>query len=189
MWTLTYAQPATPTLLDLPLQSGEKACTLYLAHHFLRTVQRVETSQHYIVGGFGVILLLHRGEHVIIQPHSHEFTLSCFSVLLFVTICYILCILYLCYEARKKTLVFMQPALNWPELCLDSVSHTQWWKLLTWPSGYQQVWSQQPKSVLRQNLKCRTTLCVPPSIRAVPSDPDGQLRLYFLCDFNLRIQP
>lgn len=35
----------------------------------------------------------------------------------------------------------------------------------------------------------RTSLCVPRSVHAVPSEPDWQLCLHFLCDFNLRIRP
>lgn len=80
--------------------------------------------------------------------------------------CYILCILYLCYEAcrsvRGESSHFVLWGLNWP--AHSSFSHTQCSKW-TRPSGYDQVMH----AVAQDNAIAKTSSGVPPCVFLIPT--------------------
>lgn len=119
-----------------------------------------------------------------------------FCIVLYVTTArYILCILCMSYEPckskqRPKTLTlfhaFKSPA-NSP--FFPSPPHTAFKYLLQVleSARYDQECRRPPKRNAKtkpRERQERTSLCVPRSVRAASSEPGGQLRLRFLCDFQ-----
>lgn len=143
-------------------------------------------------------------ERVLVSPRSPRLYVSretvyiqyislfLFCIALYaITTRYVLCMLYLCYGACKKNAPFETTEVPFGGF----FPHTHcFFKMALGQPGPPATIKSFPAAVPGNAIAKKpqlpyTTLCVPRSVRAVPSEPGGQLRLHFLCDFNLRTGP